>query len=74
MTTSTAARIFIDQRDGDGLCTSNPGEAFFWLIERRPRQAGYRSREFAQIADMAHHGTLSSEERSIASAYQFIVI
>lgn len=71
--TTTATRMFIDERDGDGIVSSNPGEVFFWLLSKRPNDL-YRSAEFAQIADMAHHGKLSLSDRGVASAYHFLVV
>lgn len=70
---SLRARMFIDKRDGDGLCSHNPGEVFFWLLSKRPREV-YRSAEFAQLADLVHYRVVPSELRALADAYQLVII
>ena len=65
--------MIIDTRDGDGLCTSNPGEAFLWVAGKRPNEITYRSRDFAILADSVRH-PLTQETHSIAAAYQFMLV
>lgn len=65
--------MLIDMRDGDGMCTGNPGEAFQWIASKRPRESAYRSHDFAILADSVLH-PLTPEAHSIAAAYQFILV
>lgn len=65
---------FIDVRDGDGLTTSNPGVAFEWISSKRPREQGFRSHEFAYLADLANTEPLPPDANAIAAAYQFYVV
>lgn len=62
----------IDERDGDGVTSSNPGVLYEWLRAKRPRQAGPRSLELAVLADSPHR-PIDTDTRVLAASYQFAV-